>query len=97
MSCKDITQFIFVCRTLKSPLKQQKETIDRLVVRSSKMRVPSDFQKFMNNNNNKGRLSEIIEETLLSHNNTSIDMGILSQEETPGNYFQEVMVMLHSL
>ena len=66
MSCKDITQFIFVCRTLKSPLKQQKETIDRLVVRSSKMRVPSDFQKFMNNNNNKGRLSEIIEETLLS-------------------------------
>ena len=82
---------------MKSPLKQQKETIDRLVVRSSKMRVPSDFQKFMNNNNNKGRLSEIIEETLLSHNNTSIDMGILSQEETPGNYFQEVMVMLHSL
>ena len=28
----------------KSPLKQQKETIDRLVVGSSKMRVPRDFQ-----------------------------------------------------
>ena len=38
------------------------------------MRIPSDFQKFLNNNNNKERLFEIIEETLLSHNNTSIDM-----------------------
>ena len=36
------------------------------------MRIPSDFQKFLNNNNNKERLFEIIEETLLSHNNTSI-------------------------
>ena len=47
---------------------------DRLVVRSSKMRIPSDFQKFLNNNNNKERLFEIIEE--LSHNNTSTDRKI---------------------
>ena len=39
-------------------------TSDRLVVRSSKMRIPSDFQKFLNNNNNKERLLEIIEETV---------------------------------
>ena len=40
------------------------------------MGIPSDFQKFLNNNNNKERLFEIIEETLLSHNNTSIDRKI---------------------
>ena len=40
------------------------------------MRIPSDFQKFLNNNNNKERLFEIIEETLLPHNNTSIDRKI---------------------
>ena len=49
---------------------------DRLVVRSWKMCIPSDFQKFWNNNNNKERLFEIIKETLLSHNNTSIDRKI---------------------
>ena len=42
----------------------------RLVVRSSKIRIPSDFQT-LNNNSNKGRHFEIIEETLLSHSNTS--------------------------
>ena len=42
------------------------------------MRIPSDFQKFLNNNNNKERLFEITEETLLSHNNTSIDRKIYS-------------------
>ena len=40
------------------------------------MRIPSDFQKFLNNNNNKERLLEIIEETVLSHNNKSIDRKI---------------------
>ena len=40
------------------------------------MGIPSDFQKFLNNNNNKERLFEIIEETFLSHNNTSIDKEI---------------------
>ena len=40
------------------------------------MRIPSDFQKFLNNNNIKERRFEIIEETLLSHNNTSIDRKI---------------------
>ena len=40
------------------------------------MRIPSGFQKFLDNNNNKERLFEIIEETLLSHNNISIDRKI---------------------
>ena len=43
----------------------------RLVVRSSKIRIPGDFQTL--NNNNKERHFEIIEETLLSHSNTSND------------------------
>ena len=53
--------------------------MDRLDVFSSKMRIPSDFRKFQNNNNNKEilfEIFEIIEETLLSHNNTSIDTKI---------------------
>ena len=68
----------FVCGTyfeksIKAAERNNRGSSDRLVVRSSKMRIPSDFQKFLNNNNNKERLFEIIEETLLSHNNTSID------------------------
>ena len=68
----------FVCDTyfeksIKAAERNNRGSSDRLVVRSSKMRIPSDFQKFLNNNNNKERLFEIIEETLLSHNNTSID------------------------
>ena len=72
----------FVCGTyFEKPIKaaernNNRGTSDRLVVRSSKMRIPSDFQKFLNNNNNKERLFEIIEKTLLSHNNTSIDRKI---------------------
>ena len=61
------------------------------------MRIPSDFQNFLNNNNNKERLFEIIEEILLSHNKTSIGRRFILQEEAPVNYFQEVMLMLHSL
>ena len=38
------------------------------------MLIPSDFQKFLKNNNNKD--FEIIEETFLSHKNTSIDRKI---------------------
>ena len=37
------------------------------------MHIPSDFQKFLNNNNNKEKLFAIIEERLSSHYNTSID------------------------
>ena len=71
----------FVCGTyfeksIKAAERNNRGSSDRLVVRSSKMRIPSDFQKFLNNNNNKERLFEIIEETLLSHNNTSIDRKI---------------------
>ena len=77
MSRKDITVY-FVCDTyfeksIKAAERKNRGSSDRLVVRSSKMRIPSHFQKFLNNNNNKERLFEIIEETLLSHNNTSID------------------------
>ena len=38
------------------------------------MRIPNDFQKFLNSN--KERLLEIIDETLLSDNNTSIHRKI---------------------
>ena len=40
------------------------------------MRIPSNFQKFLNINNNKERLFEKIEKTRFSHNNTSIDSKI---------------------
>ena len=68
----------FVCDTyfeksIKVAERNNRASSERLVVHSSKMRIPSDFQKFLNINNNKERLFEIIEETLLSHNNTSID------------------------
>ena len=67
----------FVCGTyfeksIKAAERNNRGSSDRLVVHSSKMRITSDFQKFLNNNNNKDRLFEIIEETLLSYNNTSI-------------------------
>ena len=71
----------FVCDTyfeksIKAAAKNNRGSSERLVVRSSKMRIPSDFQKFLNNTNNKERLFEIIEETLLSHDNTNIDRKI---------------------
>ena len=55
----------FVCGTyfeksIKAAERNNRGSSDRLVVRSSKMRIPSDFQKFLNNNNNKERLLEII-------------------------------------
>ena len=63
----------FVCGTyfeksIKAAERNNRGSSDRLVVRSSKMRIPSDFQKFLDNNNNKERL--------LSHNNSSIDRKI---------------------
>ena len=92
---------MYVILTLKSPLKQKAEgsrgSSDRLVVRPSDMRIPSEFHKFLNNNSSKERIFEIIKETLLSHNNTSIDRRFILQEEAPVKYFQEVMLMLHSL
>ena len=71
----------FVCGTyfeksIKAAERNNRGSSDRLVVRSSKMRTSSDFQTFLNNNNNKERLFKIIDETLLSYNNTSIDRKI---------------------
>ena len=71
----------FICDTyfeksIKAAEKNNRASWDKPVVRSLKMRIPSDFQKFLNNNNNKERLFEIIEETLLSHNNTSIERKV---------------------
>ena len=51
----------FVCDTyfeksIKAAQRNKRGSSDRLVVRSSKMHIPSDFRKFLNNNNNKERL-----------------------------------------
>ena len=63
-------------RFVKAAERNNRGSSDRLFVRSSKMHIPSDFQKFLNNDNNKERLFEIIEETLRTHNNTSTDRKI---------------------
>ena len=63
-------------RSIKAAERNNRGSSDRLFVRSSKMHIPSDFQKFLNNDNNKERLFEIIEETLRTHNNTSTDRKI---------------------
>ena len=78
---KDITLFILYVilyfeRSIKAVERNNRRSSYRLVERSSKMRIPSDFQKFLNNNNNKERVFEIIEETVLSHKNTNIDRKI---------------------
>ena len=51
----------FVCDTyfeksIKAAQRNKRGSSDRLVVRSSKMHIPSDFRKFLNNNNNRERL-----------------------------------------
>ena len=51
----------FVCDTyfeksIKAAQRNKRGSSDRLVVRSSKMHIPSDFRKFLNSNNNKERL-----------------------------------------
>ena len=62
----------FVCGTsFEKPIKaaernNNRGTSERLVVRSSKMRIPSDFQKFLNNNNNKERLGNNRRNSLIS-------------------------------
>ena len=66
----------FVCdtnfeRSIKAAERNIRGSSYRLFVLSSKMYIPSDFQKFLNNNNNKERLIKIVKETLLSHNNIS--------------------------
>ena len=48
----------FICDTyfeksIKAAEKNNRASWDKPVVRSLKMRIPSDFQKFLNNNNNK--------------------------------------------
>ena len=71
----------FVCDTyfekyIKVAERSNSGSSDRLVVSSSKMHISSYFQNFLNNNNNKERLFEIIKEAILSHNKTSIDRKI---------------------
>ena len=93
----------FVCGTyFEKPIKaaernNNRGTSDRLVVRSSKMRIPSDFQKFLNNNNNKERLFEIIQKHFYLIIIRVLRGGFILQEKARVNYSQEVMVMLHSL
>ena len=43
-------------KSIKAAQRNNRGSSDRLVVRSSKMHIPSDFRKFLNNNNNKERL-----------------------------------------
>lgn len=63
----------FVCdnyfeRSIKAAKRNNRGSLDRLILCSLKIGIPSDFQKLQNNNNKKEKL-EIIEETLLSLNN----------------------------
>ena len=85
MSRKDITQFILYTyfeKSIKAAERNNRGSSNWLVVRSSKMRIPSEFQQFLNNNNNKERLFEIMKETLWSHNNASIDRKVYFTRES---------------
>ena len=85
MSRKDITQFILYTyfeKSIKAAERNNRGSSNWLVVRSSKMHIPSEFQQFLNNNNNKERLFEIMKETLWSHNNASIDRKVYFTRES---------------
>ena len=47
-----------------------------LLLRSSKMKVPKDFQNFLNNGTNKERLFELIEETFILKNSELLEQKI---------------------
>ena len=62
----------FACDTykdqsIKAAEREKRGSSEELVLRSSKMKIPGDFQKFLNNNKNKERLFELIEETYIQH------------------------------
>ena len=85
MSRKDIMQFILYTyfeKSIKAAERNNRGSSNWLVVRSSKMHIPSEFQQFLNNNNNKERLFEIMKETLWSHNNASIDRKVYFTRES---------------
>ena len=49
-------------KTIKGNERKSRGTSEKLVIRSPSVRIPSDFQNFLNNGDNKERLFEIIEE-----------------------------------
>ena len=66
-----------IVNCIKAAERNNRGSSDGLVVRSSKMGIPSHFQAFLSNNNNKERLCQTIDNKitrLLSHNNTSIEV-----------------------
>lgn len=76
----------FVCDnyfegSIKAAKRNNRGSLDRLILCSLKIGIPSDFQKLQNNNNKKEKLLEIIEETLLSLNN-AIYLFMISELQT---------------
>ena len=49
-------------KTIKGNERKSKGTSQKLVIRSPTVQIPSDFQSFLNNGDNKERLFEIMEE-----------------------------------
>ena len=60
----------FACDTykdasIKGTERENRGCSDKLLIRSSKMKIPKDFQMFLNNGKNKERLFELFEETYI--------------------------------
>ena len=62
-----------VCRiayeesSIKRSERENRGVSDELILRSGKMKIPKDFQNFLNNGRNKERLFELFEETYDLH------------------------------
>ena len=54
-------------RSIKGDERKSRGVSDKLVIRSPTVRVPAEFQKFLNNGDNKERLFEIIEQVWIEN------------------------------
>lgn len=100
---KDTVYFLcdaYFERSITAAERHNRGSSYRLVVCFLKMHIPNDYQKCPNNNNYKERLSKIIKETLLSHNNRSIDRNIYFARESacellPRGYGDDTFTVNH--
>ena len=90
MVFSDISQFYkliyFACDTykdasIKGAERENRGCSDKLLIRSSKMKIPRDFQRFLNNGKNKERLFELFEETYIQRKLELHDWQIYSARD----------------
>ena len=60
-------------RSIKSPERRLRGEAEKLIIRSEKVKIPPNFQQFLCNGENKERLFELIEKTLIKNRELMID------------------------